>query len=286
MPRISGGVTEHAYAADDVQAPDLLPPLPTFALGGLPNSNSPPHDFDELVRARLCQLAGDRAVLIAADEGASSLIIDASEMGRTSVRRVRIDELEQGMYLLLRTAGGGDFIVPLADRILGASAAKLRSEQVEWKDRLMRSAIERFGALSRRDLSSLVCTELHSQGLSHVRPAHVHYWMSSKCIRPRQSEDFAAVIKWAGLEDRAQSLWTAMGEIDRAHRRAGHLIRRMLLQKIAETSLDPLERDGEFDFELGEQGGGSISAYQITDIAAEELDVPLDRINLLLDMEE
>jgi hypothetical protein len=40
------------------------------------------------------------------------------------------------------------------------------------------------------------------------------------------------------------------------------------------------------DFELGEQGGGSISAYQITDVAAQEYDVPADRIGVMLDMEE
>jgi hypothetical protein len=289
MPRISGGVSPHesyVSAAEDLHPPDLLPPLPVFGRGGSPYGDPNLDTADELIRARLCHISGGRAVFIAADDGASSLIIDTSEIGRAAVRRVRVDALEQGLCLLLRTAGGGDFIAPLADRILGALADQRRFEQVEWKARLIRTAIARFGSVSRRELSSLVSADLHAQNLSQARPANVHYWMSSKCIRPRRSEDFAAILKFAGLEERTQELWSAMGAIDRAHRQAGHLIRRMLMQKIAGTSLEPLERDGEMDFELGDQGGGSISAYQITDIVAQEYDVPADRIGVLLDLEE
>src|SRR5207253_1695103 len=109
----------------------------------------------------------------------------------------------------------------------------------------------------RRELSSQVCSDLHTRELSQARPANVHYWMSSKCIRPRKEEDFVAILTFAGLDARAQELWAAMGEIDRAHRRAGHLIRQMLLQKIADTSLEPLERDGEMVFDLGDHDGGT-----------------------------
>lgn len=286
MPRISTETTGNGSVPEDLHPPELLPPLPVFGRNGSPYGTSHPDDADDVVPARLCHLSGSRAVFVAADDGSTSLIIDASEMGHAAVRRVPVNELQPGLYLLLRTAGGGDFIAPLADRILGASAGTRRSEQAEWKDRLTRSAVERFGSVSRRDLASLVCFELQSQGLSQARPANIHYWMSSKCIRPRKSEDFAAILKFAGLEERTEQLWSAMGEIDRAHRKAGHLIRRMLLQKIAEASLEPLERDGEMEFDLGDQDGGSLSAYQITDVLTQEFEVPADRIGVLLDMEQ
>lgn len=289
MPRIGSEESpddSNLSAADDLHPPDLLPLLPAFGTGYSPHSESSPDRSDELIRARLCHLSGARAVFVAADDGASCLTIDTSEMGRAAVRRVRVDALDQGLCLLLRTSGGGDFIAPLADRILGTMADQRRSEQTDWKDRLIRTASARFGSVGRRELSLLVCAELRAQALTQARPSNVHYWMSSKCIRPRQSDDFAAIMKFAGLSEQTEYLWSAMGEIDRAHRRAGHLIRRMLIQKIAATSLEPLERDGEMDFELGEQGGGSISAYQITDVAAQEYDVPADRIGVMLDMEE
>ncbi|MFZ1008896.1 MAG: hypothetical protein WAN65_18800, partial [Candidatus Sulfotelmatobacter sp.] len=285
MPTVGGASATNTPS--DIQPADLLPPLPVFARGGFANTGSQSgRTEEETVPARLCHLSGNRAVFLAADDGATSLIIDPSETGRASVRRVPTDELEPGYYLLLRTSGGGDFIAPLADRILGDSAAKHRSQQAEWKDRLIKKASERFGPLGRRELSSRISSDLRSQQVSQVRPANVHYWMSAKCISPRKVEDFAAIMTFAGLEDRTQELWAAMDEIDRAHKRAGFLIRRMLLQKIADTSLESLERDGEMVFDLGDQDGGTLSAFQITAIREEEFEVPADETGVLMDTEE
>ena len=122
--------------------------------------------------------------------------------------------------------------------------------------------------------------------LSQARPANVHYWMSSKCIHPRKEEDFSAILGFAGIGHRATELWAAMGDIAHAHSRSGHMIRQMLLQKIAESSLEPLERDGEMEFVLGEQDGGTLSAFQITAMLTEESEVPADQIGVILETEE
>lgn len=285
-PRIAGESARNDPSPSDIQPLDLLPPMPPFARSASPGPGTHSGSSAETVLAHLCHLSGSRAVFVAAADGASSLIIDTSEMGRAAVRRAPAEELEPGQYLLLRTSGGGDFIAPLADRILGESAAKRRSEQAEWKDRLVSKAIQQCGDVSRRELAYQVCSSLHARGLSQARPENVHYWMSSKCIRPRKEEDFAAILAFAGMEARARELWAAMGEIGRAHVRAGHLIRRMLLQKISETSLEPLERDGEMVFDLGDYDSGTLAAFQITGIQAQDFEVPADQIGVLLDGEE
>ena len=285
MPRIGEETGPTNHSPTDILPVDLLPPMPSFGRNGR-SFVGQPDGSEETVPARLCHLSGNRAVFVAADDGSSSLIIDTSEMGHAAVRRVPADELEPGQYLLLRTSGGGDFIAPLAARILGDLAETRRSEQAEWKQCLVSAATGRFGPLGRRELSALVSSELQSQNLSQARPANVHYWMSSKCIRPRKVEDFVAILTFAGLKDRSQELWSAMGDIDRAHRRAGHAIRRMLLHKIATASLELLERDGEMVFELGDEDGGTLSAFQITGIAAEDFEVPADQIGVVLEMED
>lgn len=285
MPKVSGETRPENQSPTDLLPVDVLPPMPTFGGNGRPFAGES-GGSEVTVPARLCHLSGQRAVFVAADDGSSSLVIDTSEMGHAAVRRVPAGELEPGHYLLLRTSGGGDYIAPLADRIMGDLAERRRSEQSEWKQRLISEATERFGQVSRRELSTRVSAELQSQNLSQARPANVHYWMSSKCIRPRKIEDFIAILTFAGLEERSQELWSAMGDIDRAHRRAGQAIRRMLLHKIATTSLESLERDGEMVFELGDEGGGTLSAFQITEIVAEDYEVPADRIGILLESED
>lgn len=286
LPQFEGQASAPTQVLADLHPMDLLPSLPPFGKAGSRIPELYLNSGDETLPARLCHLSGGRAVFVSAEEGASSLVIDSSETGDSIVRRVPTDELEPELCLLLRTSGGGDFIAPLADRILGDQASERRAQQAAWKDRLVAAAQERYGALSRRELAARVAASLRAQNLSEARPANVYYWMSSKCIHPRKEEDFAAILAFAGIADRTLMLWEAMGEIDRAHKRAGQIIRKMLLQKISSSSLEPLERDGEMTFDLGEQDGGTISAFQITGISEDEFEVPADHIGILLDSEE
>jgi hypothetical protein len=186
----------------------------------------------------------------------------------------------------LRTSGGGDLVAPLADRILGDVAVARRTQQTEWKQQLISKAIDRFGPLGRRELASRICSELRSRRMTEARPANVHYWMSAKCISPREFSDFAAIMTIAELEDQTQELWAAMQEISRAHTRAGFLIRRMLLERITEESLESLERDGEMVFDLGGLDGGTLSAFRIIGIQKEHIEVPADQLAVLMDGED
>lgn len=288
LPQLNSPAIPSRLGLSDLEPLDLLPSPPPFdkARLRLPGMSQNPSSVEEMLPARLCHLSGGRAVFVSADEVASSLVIDSSEIGESVVRRIPNDELEPEQFLLLRTSGGGDFIASLADHLLGSNASERRSQQANWKTQLITVAQRRFGLLDRRQLAAHVAESLRMQNLSKARPANVQYWMSSKCIHPRKEEDFAAILAFAGMQERKQELWEAMSEIDRAHRRAGHAIRHMLLQKIATASLEQLERDGLMEFDLGEQDGGTLSAFQITDISKEEFEIPADNIGVLLDLEQ
>lgn len=286
LPRLNGHVSQPPQASSDLQPSDLLPPFPALSPESFSGGASLPSSTSETIAAKLCRLNGNRAVLIAADDGATSLIIDGAATGHSAVRRASTNELEPGYYLLVRTSGGGDFIAPLADRIMGDIADMRRQQQSEWKAQLVKVASQRFGSVNRRELAARVASELRLQGRPEIRPSNVFYWMSAKCISPRKAEDFMAVMAFAGLHERAEELWAAMDEIDRAHKRAGFRIRRMLLQKISGASLEPLERDGEMVFDLGDQAGGTLSAFQIVGIQDVGFEVDAGRIGVLLDMEE
>ena len=286
-PILQNGATQSQIFTSDIIIDDLLPPMPNFDNNKQNGGVLPSDGSEETTPARLCYLCGNRAVFVPADDGAKSLIIDTTATVDTPVKRTLTEDLEPGQYLLLRTSGGGDFIAPLADRILGDSAEKYRSDQAEWKKQLVAKAGDRFGNfIGRHELASKVCSDLHLRGLSQAQTANVQYWMSSKCIRPRKEEDFLAILTFGGLEGRAKELWSAMGDILKAHARAGHLIRKMLLRKIDDTSLELLKRDGEFVFDLGDQDGGSLSAFEIIRIRSEKFEIPIDRIGVLLNTGE
>jgi hypothetical protein len=64
-------------------------------------------------------LNGGLAVYLDADEQATVTVIDADQDGGAAVKRVRVRQLESDTFVLLRIEGGGDYIVPVADRIMG-----------------------------------------------------------------------------------------------------------------------------------------------------------------------
>ena len=81
MPRVGGDSATDNHAPSDIQPAGLLPPMPVFARGAFVTAGSQSDITEETVPAQLCHLSGNRAVLVAADDGATSLIIDTSETG-------------------------------------------------------------------------------------------------------------------------------------------------------------------------------------------------------------
>lgn len=215
----------------------------------------------EGVSARLFLLAGEHAVFLEATEGSSVHVIDMEEDVAAQVKRMPVGDIEPGMFILLRTRGGGDYVVSVADRLLGDDAARCRSIQRLWKERLRE--------VVRRSNLSNVCTKLRGLKCSKADESNLRYWMSERNIRTGRYEDFAAIMHLVGLDRHAREYWDAMGRIDAAHRRAGFEIRDLLLRQIGETNLVELERVGLMDFELSESVGGSLTAFRVEDASAE-----------------
>lgn len=279
--------SEQIFRCEDFQglsSLDLLPPPLTFRKEMLHNAGCDPSHNEELTQAKLYHLAGECAVFMPIDDNAVQLAIDLSNTSKPLIRRVPVGVLKPDMYLLLRTAGGGDLLIPLANRILGKLAKERREQQAMWKSQLIAAAKKQFGELNRGTLANAVSKYLSSRGGVQASPANVLYWMSSKSIRPRKKEAFVAILEYSGIQDKSVELWAAMEEIERAHRNAGHTIRKMLLHRVSTMPLEPLKRDGQMIFDLGEQDGGSISAFQIISISDDEFNVPINIIGTLLDL--
>lgn len=230
-----------------------------------PGATSP-----DLVEARLFSLHGVEVVFLESDDSATSLVIDPEESEDRLVRRVLTRRITPGMFVLLRTEGGGDFIAPLADKALGERAAFLREKQRNWK-RLLRLEIERHGL-------SAVAARLHAMGAVRSDDPNVHYWAAERCIHPRHLADFEALLRLIGLGDQVSSYWSWMHEIYRAHVRAGQIIRRRLLEKVRHADLPKLQEAGRHEFALSETEGGRLVAIRVEAVAPETVWITASRL--------
>ena len=231
----------------------------------------------EPVKVRTLFLEQDLAVFVLAAEGASELTVDLREEAEQPVHRVPTVDLEPGMAVLVRTEGGGDYIVAAADQIMAQEADELRRMQRSWK-RLLRDLVETRGIPE-------VVGRLKAAGSKIANYQNLRNWVSLRSIRTLNKEDFDAIFNVIGLAEDGDRYWKMMAVIDRAHGRAGTLIRRRLLEQVQSADLSPLQTEGRQDFELpGEVGGGSLTAIRIVAISSEVGEVHPSAVHRLVEL--
>jgi len=221
---------------------------------------------DEYLEARLYILADGWAVLLEADDSSTVLIVDLDEASTGRVKRIRVVDVERGMYLILRISGGGDLIVPVANRILGDAAAIARQYQRDWKFRL-RERVRLYGIAN-------VVNELREHGSMRANEANVRNWMSERNIRTQDLSDFQAIMRLVGLAEQTEEYWGIMGAIDSAHRRAGFHLRKLLMHEVGRIDLHDLERAGFTTVELPDRDAGSLGVFRVQEISESTATVP------------
>jgi len=245
---------------------DVIPPVDWDAIVATSKAQYRSEFKQEKVPARLVLLSGGTAVYLDGDEQATAMVIDADQDSSVAVKRVPVRQIESGTFVLLRTEGGGDYIVPVADRIMGAQAAATRALQSHWKD-LLADYVRRAGMQD-------ACSALERRGATHANETNVRNWQNKRKIRPEHDEDFTAILNLTGLGASASGYRQAMKLIDNAHQRAGQRIRESLLAQVDGANLYELHRLGRMDFELSDAGSGSLTAFQVESISPGVFPVP------------
>jgi hypothetical protein len=232
--------------------------------------NREDRDEYEDVVAKCMFLEDDWAVFIEASEGTKTLVIDPDEDADNRIARIFVKEIKPGMFILARIGGGGDYIVPVADKIMGSQAQQAREYQKRWKE-LLRNYAKRNGLFK----TSIDLLDLGSDVANEV---NVRNWMSPRSIRTRKYSDFLAIMKLVGLENEAQEYWTIMKRINRAHHKAGFEIRNLLLEQVRDLKMEELQKRGKMDFKLSGDDEGGLTAFRVESVLSGTLEVPYSRI--------
>ena len=209
-------------------------------------------------------------IFVDVNKGAKTLVVDLDNEADEQVREIFVKEIEPGMFILARTNSGGDYVVPVADSILGENAVEARKCQHYWKNHL-RTYIESHGLLE-------TCIALYDHGSEKAEEQNVRNWMSPRSICTRGYEDFLAIMRLIGLESETQKYWTQMNLIRNAHRKAGSEIKNLLLQYVKELDADQFHKAGRVDIQLPGYNDASITAFRVESVHEEILKVPYTQI--------
>ncbi|BDA71631.1 hypothetical protein CAL7716_057970 [Calothrix sp. PCC 7716] len=253
------GADNYKFSLDKIDSDELLPPSVNI------NEIVKKHSFasytnNEDVEARLFLLENYTAAFL--DIDSKQIVVDLEQKGQLQVNKICVDEIKQGMYIILRTNGGGDYIVTVADKILGEQVHEVRKLQQYWKKLLKQKIQETSYESVSLNLARYGCVLAKNK-------QNLRNWVSSRSIRPENDKDFNAILRFVGLEDRLKEFNDAASIIRSAHRKAGKRIRSLLLERIPNYNLRNLEQQGTMDFELAEDSGGSMTAFRVIDISTE-----------------
>lgn len=257
---------------DDPHEPELIPDMePTIdwtALFSDVATDGSSGEAASLTLGRLCVLEGGWAVLLRGyDEGRVYAI--SFDHDDVSIRDMLVDDLRRGDFVLLRTEGGGDYMVELAWAYLGERADIVRSVLRHWKMAL--------GDRLRTAGADEVARELTLRGATAANAINVRAWSGEDRIQPGSRKDFDALMDLLGLGESADEYWRMGRALFRARVRAGHRVRSLLLKQVKECDLGKLHEQGRADFRV-QDGGGEISAFRVVALAPEALEVPSYRI--------
>jgi hypothetical protein len=223
-------------------------------------------------------LEGDWALFIDTDEDSKTLIIDLDEDEDDRIARVPVKAIKPGTFVLVRTGGGGDFVVPLANKIMSSQAPIMRKYQRHWKS-LLQLYVKEHGIFK-------TSIDLLDRGSQIANEGNVRNWMSSRSIRTQKLEDFAAIMQLVGLQAKTQEYWHAMGVIFKAHRKAGFEIRRLLIEQVKEINISDLQKHGKMEFRLAEDDESSLTAFRVESLLGEPVQVPYLRIGQPFQLEK
>ena len=157
---------------------------------------------------------------------------------------------------------------------MGKRARKARQLQKYWKDKFKRYVL--YEGLEE------VARKLRLWGSKRATLANVRYWASPDSIKPQNKDDFFAIMRLIQETQRADLFWNVASFIDRAHKKAGKVISRILLQKVAGVTAYELAGIGRMDIQLTENGGGKVTLLRIVDVSPESYLVDENRIGLLV----
>lgn len=207
-------------------------------------------------------------------EGSSRIVIFIPQ---TEIQRIPNSELETGMSLVVRTEGSGDSIAAVADILFKEEADEIRTKQEEWKVAFRK----RLFTYSTADEVADVLTSL---GAPTANEVNVRNWQRSDTIKPHKKDDFRAIMVFSGLNEMVDKYWENARRIDLAHKKAGKVINKFLLNKIKDSAEMELEKYGRIDIEI-DGLTGKLSVVRIESISPEIYEVPYGQLNKIVNIE-
>ncbi|RAS80759.1 hypothetical protein [Priestia endophytica] len=174
------------------------------------------------------------------------------------IKQIEFKELEVDDYIIIRNERDSKLIAEVADaEVLKGEATKLRALQKQWKKRL-RKNIDRKGS----EVVSRILTRRY-----HMKTASIlslRLWCNEDTICPAELTLLLRALKYNGIQ--VDDIYSSMKKIQNAHRQAGRIITKKLMNELKPNIYEKLQEQGHHTFNSKEFNRASFNIERVTSI--------------------
>ena len=208
------------------------------------------------VKSTLFQLSNGKVALLRNDSSydQSQDVLEKSPLGKISVKSKKVDLIRPGEFVLFQ----GERATTMLEKetsIFEDEAHLMYANRKDWKFRL-RQEINRLG------LDKTIEKIKEYGGRKSIKFHNIVYWLNPKSLRSDDKETFFALMKLCGLYNKCDEIWEHMEKLEKAHRKAGKIIRKKI-ENIIEKDANQLKEKGYQEYFLDDEGSGSVEVYKI-----------------------
>jgi hypothetical protein len=213
--------------------------------------------------------------------------ISIEELGTRFPRR-KVNELQEGDLIVLRTSGSGDYLEEVANSLMVASGkGDLVSIALDWKP-VLGEALSRIG-------SEEFAKRLRQKGIAIYDHSYIWMWTTQFVIRPQSPLLFHHLMSICGdlgfringqnPEKLSPLRLQQMKEIIKFHGAAGRKIRQALLERLRKViELRILIRDS-YSLRLPDLSSGEISVFRVAAVDPKPVEILYSRIGIIRSLE-
>jgi hypothetical protein len=210
----------------------------------------------EKIKATLFQLSNGKIALLRNDQNDKSQdVIEKTPLGKILIKSKKVDLIQPGEFILFQGERTRANMLEKETAKGIENAFELYADRKDWKFRL-KQEINRLG------LDKVINKLKEYGGRKTIKVHNIKYWLYPKSLRTDDRETFFSIMKLCGLYNKAEEIWLNMEKLEKAHLKAGKVIRKKIEEEVTkDTNL--LYEKGFQEYFLDEKGSGSIEVYKI-----------------------
>ncbi len=208
------------------------------------------------VRSTIFQLSNGKFALLRNDPNFDQAqdVIEKSPLGKISIKNKKVDLIQPGEFVLFQGERATSMLEKETQNFV-SDAQILYADRKDWKFRF-KQEINRLG------LDKVIEKIKQYGGRKTTKIHNVSYWLNPKSLKSKDKNTFFAIMKVCGLFNKSEEIWSKMEILEKAHRKAGRIIRQKI-ELVVTKNTNPLYEKGYYEYFLDDKGSGSVEVYKI-----------------------